>query len=45
MKLSLGPENKEVLIEILIALSHWFPDNYDEIKNLFKCPIKIGSVS
>ena len=34
MKLSLGPENKEVFIEILMALAYWFPDSYDEIKAL-----------
>ena len=34
MKLILGPENKEPLIQILMALVRWFPDNQEEIKNL-----------
>ena len=34
MKLSLEPGNQKILIEILMALAHWFPDNYDQIKDL-----------
>ena len=34
MKLILGPENKEPLIQILMALVRWFPDSQEEIKNL-----------
>ena len=34
MKLSLGPGDQRILTEVLMALAHWFPDNYDQIKDL-----------